>query len=171
MPAKDNPGQMTCQHQWDLPCAWKEVALQPCSLRSQPSCTHTHTSLTQVFSHITTPAHTSASAEVRHSVSVWETGPPRAIECETERELLQTFSFKSRQSKKHSKHKLWPCKTWKWKVENYFKHTDNYEPHVICGSAFINISERLSLYCMATKTQHSEGCFLCKCEFPLWLGA
>lgn len=28
----------------------------------------------------------------------------------------------------------------RWK-ENYFKHTDNYEPHMVFGSASINICE------------------------------
>lgn len=70
-------------------------------------------------------------------------GPPRAIECERERALLQSFRLKGRQSKKHSKHKLWqPFKIWKWKLENYFKHTGNYEPHTLFGSAFMNICDR-----------------------------
>lgn len=140
-PAKGNPGWMTCQHQWDLPFVWEEVAFQLCSSRLQPCCTHIHASLTQGFSN-SGPCLYFCWSQAYVLVS-GRLGPPRAIECETERELLQSFRLKGRQSNKHCKHKLWqPFKTWKWKLENYFKHTGNYEPHTLCGSAFINISDR-----------------------------
>lgn len=80
--------------------------------------THTHQSDSGLLSHPLTSPHLYLCCSQVYVLVFGRLGPPRAIECEREWELLQSFGLKGRQSNKHAKHKLWqPFKTWKWKVE------------------------------------------------------
>lgn len=146
------------------PRAWEEAALQLCCWKPQPCCTHTPAWLRSALTPLSSPRLSLCCSQAFLFVRL---GPPRAVECERERELLQSFRLKGRQSNKHSKHKLWqPFKMWKWKLESSFKHTDNCEAHTVFGSALIcdrpDVHKHLSLHCMAGKTWHSAGCFPCK---------